>query len=160
MKRKRDEKTENRSFKTTTMQGLTVIKESVKWEEETCLAHYNTHGPIFDRFFSIDEITAGKTFFGLKFHGKFQFCKISGENVAKFEVKFIEGAENIVKASIELHYSYDDVRLAICMPSIEKNPVYLDHKFCKELLIGNWVAHHKKIEFTMKFFLQVKKNCI
>lgn len=135
MKRKRDEKTENRSFKTTTMQGLTVIKESVKWEEETCHAHYNTHGPIFDRFFSIDEITAGKTFFGLKFHGNFQFCKISGGNVARFEVKVIEGAENIVKASIELHYSYDDVRLAICMPSIEKNQFIMIMSFVRNFSV-------------------------
>ena len=122
MKRKRDENIENGSFKTTTMQGLTRINEIVEWVEETCNNHILTHGPLFDRYFSIDEITAGKTSLGLKFHGNFQFLKSDGtEKVARFEVKVIEGAESCVNIGIELHYFYDDVRFAISMSSISNS---------------------------------------
>ena len=101
MKRKRDEKIENRSFKTTTTQELTVINESVKWVEETRPVHYLAHGPLFDRFFSIDEITGWKTSLGLKFHANLSFKRIGrhGDIVARLVVEDIEGKEKFVNDS-------------------------------------------------------------
>ena len=106
MEQNQDKKIENNSSKTTTMQGLTMIKDSVmftsrknrrngkngrkskmeiisvKWVEETQSAHYKLHGAIFDRVFSIDEITGGKTSLGFKLHANLSFIEI-GENIGK-----------------------------------------------------------------------------
>ena len=113
MKRKRDENIENRSFKMTTMQGLTVMNGIVSWEEETRLARIDTHGSLFDRFFSFDEITAGKTPLGLKLHANLSFKCIGAETFARLEVKVIEGAEKFENIAIELGYSYDDYGVTI-----------------------------------------------
>ena len=121
MKRKRDEKIENRSIKTTITQELTVINESVKWVDETRFVHYFAHGPLFARFFSIDEITGGKTSLRLKIHASLIFKCRGEEKVARFALKVIEGAEKFLNLAIQLHYSYDDVKMVNTFPHVDES---------------------------------------